>query len=360
MEGARKFKPESKFIEHVDPGHEESLEKKGFDFEYQREFRDFLFQVFREVNIDTFDIQGYIGILLKNNKEDAEKNELNGTYIELSNYIFLSRHPKSRLRLDRKLRRKLEIGFMSSGEYSKLSIEDQHKLITKAYLEKVNLDKLLLFMKIENDQAKKNLLLLIAQIINPEAIAKTSDEVEVEEASTIRSIGTCEKAENHMLSYVSGKHLYPEGGYVNLIVDNAGAPIMLEKLSLDENESDLGNSHSCISLKPIRIGKVLIPAGALFYAQQDGPIPPKEKMNWFGGREKEGAINYVTRLNEYEGFKFLRMSLISLPEKIRASAGGSYYLHQQNESNGYINYDWLTPEIIAEYATERLKLTKKQ
>ena len=98
---------------------------------------------------------------------------------------------------------------------------------------------------------------------------------------------------------------------------------------------------------------MFIPAGAIFSAQPDAFEPIRLKIRWF--TKVEGAINYVTKVKNYEGFKFVRMSLLSLPEDIRASAGGDTYIHQQDKTKGYINYDWLTPEIIADYASQRLR-----
>ena len=49
------FNPEKEYLEHSDAEHEQSLEKKSFDFEYQREFRDYFLSVLAEVNIDISD-----------------------------------------------------------------------------------------------------------------------------------------------------------------------------------------------------------------------------------------------------------------------------------------------------------------
>lgn len=348
------FNPEERFLQHVDQQHEASLEKRKFDFEYQREFRDFFIKVLEEANIDISD-------MLKSHFEvpsDDQKADKMIASAYLSPTSFLSaaitpKYPIERLLLDEELKKRFyeEKSKLSHRAQVQRDPKELNELITKAYLEKVDLNKLISLMEAETDQAKKNILLLIIQIIKPDAIPKTDNEVEVRRAQSAPIVGQCIMAEKHMLAYVSGKHTKPEGGHVNLILDDDDSPLMLEKINL-------GDTHSCISLKPLRIDGVLIPAGAILSAEPGTLEPIRSKMRWFS--KKEGGINYVTKVNNYKGFKFVRMSILSVPEEIRASAGGSYYLHQQDKTKGYINYDWLTPEIISEYAQYRLNLDRKQ
>lgn len=332
------FNPKNKFLEHANEEHERSLQKKKIDREYQEKFRDFFLSVFKEVNIDISD--GLMDLLIKTSD----------VYCLPLSYLRQAITPNkssSRLLLDKKIMENFY-----KERHGTLSDKESNNLITKAYAKKVDLDKLVSLMENETDQAKRNFLLLIIQIINPRAIPKTENEVELKMAKSTLTVGGCVMAEKHMLAYISGKHINPGGGYVNLIVDNDGFPLMLEKISL-KNTHNLGDTHSCLSLKPVRINGILIPAGAILSAEPDVLEPIRLKMKWF--KKKEGAINYITKASNYKGFKFVRMSLLSLPEEIRASAGGGTYLHQQDKTKGYINYDWLTPEIIAEYAAHRLK-----
>ncbi len=333
------FSPEHKFIKHSDQEHEKSLQIKKFDLEYPKKFTDFFLSLFKKVNIDASNnLKSYFQF------RDYENGS---AYLDSTSYLsraLTSSNPSQRLVLDEKLEEEFE-GYhlkMSTDEIARLD-----EIITKAYLKKVDIKKLISLMEVETDQVKKNLLLLIIQIINPNAIPKTENEVKIKMAYGVPYVGDCSKAERHMLSYISGRHPNPRHGYVNLILDNKGSPLMLEKI-------DLGNSHSCISLKPVRINRVLIPAGAIFAAKPENK-PIRSTVRWFTTQKRAGAINFVTGLNHYRGFEFIRMSLISIPEEIRASAGGSYYLDQQYLTEGYINYDWLTPEIIAEYAMTRLE-----
>ena len=329
----RIFNPEKSFIEHADKEHEASLKRKKVDLEYQKEFGDFFLSLFKGAKID-------ISHSLEYCLEDASD-----LYCSLSLYLceaITSGDPRDRLLLDSEARERFY-----KKKYRIMSKKKLNDLITEAYAKKVDFDKLLSLMENETEQARKNLLVLIVQIINPRAIPKREDEVKINMAPSAPCVGGCVMAEKNMLAYISGKHTKPEGGgYVNLIVDDNGSPLMLEKIKL-------GDTHSCISLKPVRINGVFIPAGAIFSAQPDAFEPIRLKIRWF--TKVEGAINYVTKVKNYEGFKFVRMSLLSLPEDIRASAGGDTYIHQQDKTKGYINYDWLTPEIIADYASQRLR-----
>lgn len=326
------FNPEKKFLEHADKGHEESLERKKIDREYQEKFGDFFLAVFKEANIDIPD--DLRGLLVKTS--DVYCSPLSYLREAVTPY-----DPRSRILLDRKIME----NFYKKW-HGMLSDDELNEHITQDYAKKVDLDKLVSLVENETDRARKNFLLLIIQIINPEAIPKTENEVELKMAREAPRVGGCVMAEKNMLAYISGKHTKPEGGYVNLIVNDDGSPLILEKVGL-------GDMHSCISLKPVRINGVFIPAGAILSAEPDVLEPIRSKMKWF--IKREGAINYVTKVKNYKGFKFVRMSLLSLPEEIRASAGGDTYLHQQDKTKGYINYDWLTPDIIAEYAVHRLK-----
>ncbi len=342
-----KFNPENKFIEHPDPQHKYSLEKQEFDFEYQREFRDFITIALHESNIETSeDLLHMFDVALNIRATEIEPRSV---YIESSEYlksILVSEDPGKRLELDRELEERFHLKFVKDIENENFSHEELHKIISKTFLEKVDLKKLIDLMEKESDVAKKNILLLIIQIIDREAIPRTENEVELNTAEPFSMIdipGTCVKAEKHMLTYLSGKYGNPDDGYTNLILDNQNKPLMLEKMG-----RHLGDSFSCVSLKPVRIDGVLIPAGAIF-----GSVPCNSELKTEG--ERSGGINYIKNLKDYEGFMFLRMSLFSLPEKIRASAGGSYYSRQQEGVNWYTNYDWITPEVIAEYAEYRLK-----
>ena len=164
-----KFNPEKKFLEHSDESHEESIERKKFDFEYQREFRDFFLNALKEANVDISDsLKSHFEVPA--DEQDVEKKIASG-YLSPTSYLsagITPKYPEERLILDDQLREKFEESRrnLSQREMMQRTPGELNEQITKAYLEKVDLDKLFSLMEKETDQAKKNLLLLIIQIIN--------------------------------------------------------------------------------------------------------------------------------------------------------------------------------------------------
>ncbi|MES2930491.1 MAG: hypothetical protein V4665_01775 [Patescibacteria group bacterium] len=339
------FKKGMSYIEHSDDAHKESLEKKSFNFEYQKKFSDFFLSVFKEVNIDP----SYL--LISDFKQPQSQEDMERKGAVYSSYIsptsrlhwaILPTEPYGRLFLDEKLEEEFK-----KRKTDGLSAKEVDALITEAYMKKVDYEKLITLFSNEKDLAKKNLLQLILQVINPSAIRENENEISVPHREPERLAGQCTMSERHMLAYISGQHIKPGKGYVNLILDKDGSPLMIEKIGL-------GDPHSCISLKPVRIDGRLIPAGAIFSAVPDIFEPVRSRfMRWF--QKKEGALNYITNVKHYKGFAFIRMSILSVPEEIRSDACGSFYLYQQDRAKGYINYDWITPEILSQYAERRLK-----
>lgn len=328
------------FISHKNPNHINDLEKQDLDLKYQQEFVNYFKDLFSHPELEG----------LRNMFPAFVQNS--GSELFVSAYIKPSFRMSLAISPDLQRERTFFLSERSrekfTNENKDITNEEIGQVITKMYTSIVNINSLLESLSTQKDQAKKNLLQIIIQIFDPNAISITDDEVEIKHLSPDRPAGQCVMSERHMLAYVSGKHINPGKGYINLITDNDGSPLMVEKVNLGD--------RSCISLKLIRINGVLIPPGAIFSSQPDKLEPLRNVMRWFS--KKEGAINYVTKLAEYKGFEFIRMSIISVPEEIRASACGSYFLSQQNKAKGYINYDWITPEVISDYATNRLDLKR--
>ncbi|MBX3725330.1 MAG: hypothetical protein KF823_05380 [Xanthomonadales bacterium] len=69
------------------------------------------------------------------------------------------------------------------------------------------------------------------------------------------AIGSCSQAEEFFLEIAHGK--IRRGGSVRVHVGREGAPVLLEKMGL-------GESHSAISMVPLRLNGVSLPAGSLF------------------------------------------------------------------------------------------------
>lgn len=346
----RLFNPNSKFIKHKDKDRRTNPEIKAHNPEYLKEFRDFLVRVFREIN---FHPNNEIFDSLMS--ENYSNPSLSGSYLKGSYELMdaISGDLKQRINIDR---------YLSIEFYGENPTRAQ---VDEAFRQKIKLDVLLNCIKNEKDIAKKNILILIAQVIDRNAIPKTENEVEVVLGKP-ESLGACRVSERHILSYLSGKHVLQEMrgagfkvGNINLILDDDDRPVMIEKVQLGEN--------TCLSLRPIRIDGVLIPEGAIFGVESRSKIPKKGKeskkmMKWFEKSNRDGGINGITNLKDYLGFQYIRMSIISLPENLKAKAGGGnfQYLQEENESTGYTNYDWITTEVIFEYAKSRLEQVKRK
>jgi hypothetical protein len=73
--------------------------------------------------------------------------------------------------------------------------------------------------------------------------------------ATKPAIGSCSQAEEFFLEIAHGK--IRRGGQVNVYVDGDRRPVLVEKI-------DLGESHSAMSVAPVTLNNVLLPAGSLF------------------------------------------------------------------------------------------------
>lgn len=133
-------------------------------------------------------------------------------------------------------------------------------------------------------------------------------------AATIKpKIGSCTLAEKFFLEIIHDS--IPRKGRVNIVVDDQGQPVLLEKLNM-------GDSHSCISLAPVMMNGVRIPPGSLFAAQVDDDNPPVPLRSC---RKLKG---YIIPLAHYDGFRFLRLTTLAVTPANRARAFGAHFTRQ--------------------------------
>lgn len=114
-------------------------------------------------------------------------------------------------------------------------------------------------------------------------------------------IGSCSQAEEFFLEIAHAR--IRRGGRVNVVVADDGRPLLLEKMQL-------GESHSAITVAPIRINGVRLPPGALCaleYAQPEAAGPPTRH----GVRLPLAAIARA---------RFLRLTTLAVPPSIRRRA----------------------------------------
>ena len=142
---------------------------------------------------------------------------------------------------------------------------------------------------------------LIADLVLP---------VEAEPAGTLRvkglperpEVGTCPMAEKFFLELAEG--FVRRKGRMNVIVGGDSRPVFVEKMGI-------GDDHSCVSLVPLLLNGVRLPAGSLFAAAYG------EGAARGPGRAVAGDVIPIERC---DGFRFLRLTTLAVSPGNRARA----------------------------------------
>ena len=114
-------------------------------------------------------------------------------------------------------------------------------------------------------------------------------------------IGSCSQAEEFFLEIAHGR--IRRGGQVNLFVDEAGAPLLVEKMAL-------GESHSAMAVAPVSVCGVTLPPGALFALHYDDAAPPLRAI----------ACGVVHALDTIVEARFLRLTTLAVAPALRRRA----------------------------------------
>lgn len=146
-------------------------------------------------------------------------------------------------------------------------------------------------------------------------------------------IGSCSQAEEFFLEIAHGK--IRRGGRVNVYAGADGQPLLVEKI-------DLGESHSAMSLAPLQLNGVELPAGSLFALQVDGSRPALASS-------PRGGVFDLSAIGQA---RFLRLSTLAVPPPERASV-----FTRQFETQ--VQRDFLSPatttiDDLAHYAQVRI------
>ncbi len=116
-------------------------------------------------------------------------------------------------------------------------------------------------------------------------------------------IGSCSQAEEFFLEIAHRR--IRRGGRVNIIVDRAGQPVMVEKMNL-------GESHSAILVAPVRLHGVWLPPGGLCALRFRGDPAPLRPT-------RHGV---VLSLDMLEQTRFLRLTTLAVTPQSRRRAFG--------------------------------------
>jgi hypothetical protein len=117
-------------------------------------------------------------------------------------------------------------------------------------------------------------------------------------------IGSCSQAEEFFLELAHGK--VRRGGNVNLVTDELGTPLMIEKMNL-------GESHSALLLSPVRLNDVMVPPGALFALRHADSAK----------RAHAGAHGLLLSTRDIGAARFLRLTTFAVAPEIRRRAFSS-------------------------------------
>ncbi|NOT86790.1 MAG: hypothetical protein HOP03_01245 [Lysobacter sp.] len=141
------------------------------------------------------------------------------------------------------------------------------------------------------------LMTLIRQILAPEAPAAPS----ITEMSEKPEIGSCSRAEEFFLEIAHGR--VRRNGRVNVFVDNACQPLLVEKLGL-------GESHSAMAVAPVTICDVVLPPGSLFALRYPDETKPKRDI----------ACGHLLPIEAITQARFLRLTTLAVSTAIRRRA----------------------------------------
>lgn len=114
-------------------------------------------------------------------------------------------------------------------------------------------------------------------------------------------IGSCSQAEEFFLEIAHGR--VRRGGRVNVFVDAAGAPLLVEKMAL-------GESHSAMAVATVSICGVTLPPGALFALRYDADAPALRPLAC-------GVAHDIATIAEA---RFLRLTTLAVSPKVRQRA----------------------------------------
>jgi hypothetical protein len=99
---------------------------------------------------------------------------------------------------------------------------------------------------------------------------------------------------------------------VNVLVSDAGQPLLIEKLNL-------GDNHSCISVADVVLNGVRLPAGCLFGVARDEGLELRPNATLPGN---------VIPVSACAGFRFLRLTTLAVAPEHRRRAFTTHFQSQ--------------------------------
>lgn len=188
----------------------------------------------------------------------------------------------------------------------------------------------------EHAELEESILIcqLLADIILPQEVHNIKM-IECHALEEKPKVGSCPMAEKFFLRIAH--HRLLRQGEINIFVDENDQPIMMEKLNM-------GDNHSCISLVPLMMNGVRLPAGSLFSANYE--IDQLEK---YQNKQYKGFVIPISAMN---GFWFLRLTTLAISPKNRARAFGYHF--KQQVDNGLFRPDTTELSQLMEIAHDQI------
>lgn len=189
-------------------------------------------------------------------------------------------------------------------------------------------------------QAEKEESRLFIQMLADIILPKTPLLTHLVELPTLAEkpkVGSCPMAENFFLKIAHGRIL--RKGQVNIIVDQHYQPLLLEKLNM-------GDDHSCISLKPVLMNGVCVPAGSLFSVQYDAAAIQNKTEN-------QHLPGFVIPYSEIPGFWYLRLTTLAVSPENRARTFSTHF--QQQIDNGLFSPESTMLQQLADIASAQIR-----
>ncbi|RZF51667.1 hypothetical protein EXE30_10675 [Acinetobacter halotolerans] len=176
---------------------------------------------------------------------------------------------------------------------------------------------------------------LLADIILPQSVKKGM--IECNALLEKPKVGSCPMAEKFFLRIAH--HRLLRQGEINIFVDENEQPIMMEKMNM-------GDNHSCISLVPLLMNGVRLPAGSLFSAHYEIEQLEKHQNKHYKG--------YVIPISAINGFWFLRLTTLAVSPKNRARAFGYHF--KQQVDNGLFRPDITELSQLMDIAQDQISV----
>ena len=155
-------------------------------------------------------------------------------------------------------------------------------------------------------------------------------------ASEALKVGSCPLAEQFFLEIAYRR--IRRGGRVNVIIDQQGRPLLIEKRGL-------GDDHSCITVAEMVVHGVQIPKGSLV-----GVDYPDAALDGLPALKNYSGVQLP--LASVTGARLLRLTTLAVNPEDRARAFSAHF--QQQIDSGLFSPDSTTIEQLIEFAHEQV------